>query len=191
MLLDNFLTSYQVNEVHTISISTPPGCVYKAIRQFTPREVPLFGLLMGLRTLSARLAGRRFDSRSGERPLIERATEMGFILLAESPGREIVMGTIGQFWKLSPNGPPERINSPGGFVAFNLGGYAKAAFNFHIRPSRDGKRSQVRTETRIYLPDPQSESKFKLYWRIIGPGSALIRITWLRAIKKRAERECE
>ena len=191
MLLDNFLTSYQVNEVHTISINAPPDCVYTAIKQFKPREVPLFGLLMGLRTLPARLAGRRFDFRSGERPLIERATEMGFILLAESPGREIVIGTIGQFWKLSPGGAPQRINSPREFVTFNLGGYAKAAFNFHIRPGRDGKRSQVRTETRIYLPDPQTERKFKLYWGIIGMGSALIRIAWLRAIKRRAERDCE
>jgi hypothetical protein len=27
------------------------------------------------------------------------------------------------------------------------------------------------------------------YWRVIHPGSALIRIAWLRAIRRRAERQ--
>jgi len=29
--------------------------------------------------------------------------------------------------------------------------------------------------------------RFQLYWRVIYPGSALIRRMWLRAIKQRAE----
>jgi hypothetical protein len=43
------------------------------------------------------------------------------------------------------------------------------------------------TETRIYATDASSRRAFARYWRVIYPGSSLIRRMWLRAIKKRAE----
>lgn len=47
--------------------------------------------------------------------------------------------------------------------------------------------TKVRHETRVYAPDPSARKKFAAYWRIIYPGAALIRRTWLRSIKRRAE----
>lgn len=46
---------------------------------------------------------------------------------------------------------------------------------------------QVTTETRVHATDDDVRRRFKVYWRLIYPGSALIRQTWLRAIKVRAE----
>jgi hypothetical protein len=43
------------------------------------------------------------------------------------------------------------------------------------------------TETRVYAVGPQVVRGFATYWRLIYPGSALIRRMWLRAIKLRAE----
>jgi hypothetical protein len=43
------------------------------------------------------------------------------------------------------------------------------------------------TETRIYATDTSARKKFAAYWRVIYPGSALIRVMWLRAIRGRAE----
>jgi hypothetical protein len=48
-------------------------------------------------------------------------------------------------------------------------------------------RCVVTTETRVFTTDPWSRRKFGEYWRMIYPGSALIRRMWLQAIKKRAE----
>jgi hypothetical protein len=45
----------------------------------------------------------------------------------------------------------------------------------------------VRTETRVAATDAGSRRRFARYWRLIYPGSALIRRMWLRAIRKRAE----
>jgi hypothetical protein len=45
------------------------------------------------------------------------------------------------------------------------------------------------TETRVYATDAATRKRFALYWRVIYPGSALIRVMWLRAIRNRAERE--
>jgi hypothetical protein len=46
----------------------------------------------------------------------------------------------------------------------------------------------VITETRVLATDEQTLKMFTAYWRTIFPGSAILRVTWLRAIKARAER---
>ena len=45
----------------------------------------------------------------------------------------------------------------------------------------------ARAGTRVCAADPQAVRAFAAYWRVIYPGSALIRIMWLRAIRLRAE----
>jgi hypothetical protein len=65
-------------------------------------------------------------------------------------------------------------------------GFALASMNFLVEPSI-GNSCLVTTETRVYATDSASVSKFGRYWRLIYPGSTLIRRMWLRAIKRRAE----
>ena len=59
--------------------------------------------------------------------------------------------------------------------------------NFHIEDA-GGSACLVTTETRIVATDPAARRKFGRYWRVIYPGSALIRKMWLRAVRQRAER---
>ena len=39
-----------------------------------------------------------------------------------------------------------------------------------------------------WAPDSQTRKKFAFYWRLISFGSGWIRVLWLHAIKRRAER---
>jgi hypothetical protein len=43
----------------------------------------------------------------------------------------------------------------------------------------------VTSETRILATDEAARSAFTRYWRIIYPGSALIRVLWLDAVERR------
>ncbi|MBV8202739.1 MAG: hypothetical protein JOZ15_19150, partial [Acidobacteria bacterium] len=45
----------------------------------------------------------------------------------------------------------------------------------------------VTTETRVNATDAATRRRFAAYWRVIYPGSSLIRSMWLRAIRRRAE----
>lgn len=108
------------------------------------------------------------------------------MLLAEQPDRELVVGTIGQFWRAA--GGAYRVADADEFLTANPPGYAKAVMNFVIYRKHGSDGIRLRTETRIYIPDPGARRRFAAYWRIIYPGSAVIRIAWLRAIKRRAER---
>ena len=63
---------------------------------------------------------------------------------------------------------------------------AVATMNFLVTP--DGNGSRLSTETRVYANTDSARRRFAVYWRIIRPGSDIIRRMWLRAIKERAER---
>jgi hypothetical protein len=56
-----------------------------------------------------------------------------------------------------------------------------AVMNFRL----DGTR--LTTETRVFAQTDKARRSFAIYWRLIRPGSGIIRVSWLEAIKRRAE----
>ncbi len=178
-MLDDFLPRYDVNEVHSVATSASPVAVMDAIRALTAAEVPVLVGLMAVRSLPALLRGRRVPVRG---PLLDGFRKSGFVMLHETPD-ELVLGGVGRFWE--PTGGLRRID-PTEFGGFAEPGFAKAAFNFEIK--RVGERTLLTTETRVATTDDRSRRTFARYWRVVHPGSALIRHAWLRAIRKRAER---
>jgi hypothetical protein len=178
-MLDEFLPRYDFNEVHSTTTSASPAAAMEAIRALTPAEVPTLVVLMAIRTLPSTLRGRRTGLRGR---LLEGFARGGFVPLRDAPD-EVVFGVVGQFWK--PSSGVRRIE-PAEFEGFAEPGTAKAAFNLLVEP--DGERTRIVTETRIATPDEHSRRSFSRYWRVIQPGSALIRRDWLRAIRRRAER---
>ncbi len=111
----------------------------------------------------------------------------GFVRLGEEPGRELVIGAVGQFWK-ADGGRAVRVKTAHDFLAFDDPAFARAAMNFTVAPGHVLGTVRLRTETRIVISEPLARRRFALYWRAIFPGSALIRRMWLRAIRMRAER---
>ena len=174
-MLDHFLPSYDVHEMHSTSISAPPEAVLAAIREVTAREVPLMVVLMALR------AGPRARRLSAARTILSGFERAGFVPLRDCPDG-VVYGGVGRFWR--PSGGLRRLEASE-FATFHEPGYAKAAFSFELE-SR-GERTLLTTETRVLCTDEPARRRFKRYWRLIYPGSAAIRIAWLRAIRRRAE----
>ena len=140
--------------------------------------------LMTIRALPALLSRRTRLEFGRSNTLIDLFLRNGFLELGSRPGEEFAAGAIGRFWSLTRN-QPLPIESTEEFVAFDEPGYAKAALNFTFEPSDAG--TLLRTETRILGTDPEATRLFRRYWRLIYPGSALIRISWLNAIRRRAE----
>jgi hypothetical protein len=182
--LDEFLPDSDANEVHSTRIAASPEDVTAAARTLTARDVPLMSVLMAMRRLPARVARRRGPPAraSGDRPLLDGFTRAGFFVLAEQPD-ELILGVVGRFWTLDSG--IEEV-APSDFVTFAKPGFAKAVLGFHVREVAGG--TVLTTETRIQGTDEEARRKFRRYWRVVMPGSALIRRAWLRAIRKRAER---
>ena len=183
--LDRFLPDYEFNEVHETVVRASATDTYAALRALRPRDVPAMGALMMLRRLPARLLGRRVASeRDDAVPILEGLGRGGFLTLDEEPGREVVVGIVGQFWRLCPE--PVPLRGPADFVEFSRAGFARAVMNFEILPE-GATASRLRTETRIEATDERSRRTFARYWFFVHPGSALIRRVWLRAVRQQAE----
>lgn len=180
--LDQFAPVYQFHEFHSIRVDAPADRVYAAIKQVRADEIPLFHTLTWIRR-AGRPTPPGILNAPGHQPLLAVATRTSFLLLADEPNREIVLGgavLVPPGWRLTKQPTPED------FKSLHAPGFALASMNFLVEPS-GGNSCLVTTETRIYATDPASVTKFSRYWRLVYPGSALIRLMWLRAIKRRAE----
>ena len=184
MPLDDFLPVWDARERHSCPVAAPPERVYEAVRAVTPGEVPLVRLLFALRSLPARLGGGGSLPADKDEPLLDQLLGFGFTLLAESDA-EVVVGLIDQAWKLT-GGETVRAEDARRFVEFDRPGFIKAAMSFSVREERGG--TTLETETRVLATDPASRRKFARYWRVIRPGSGVVRRSWLKAAKRRAER---
>lgn len=181
-LLDGFVPRYQFNEVHSIEIHAPLDSVYAAITKVTASEIRLFRILTWIRSPHIGPTRESILNPAADDPVLDVATRSGFLLLAESPPHELVFGTIGFGGPLAASNP-----TPEGFRNFDKPGHAKIAMNFLVTPIANGS-TRLRTETRAYATDDAARRGFATYWRVIYPGSSIIRIMWLRAIRARAER---
>jgi hypothetical protein len=180
--LDQFVPVYQFDEFHSTKIHASQDRVYAAIKAVTADEILFFRTLTWIRRFGQPGPESIFNP-SRHVPILEVATRTSFLLLAEDPEREVVVGTLA----LAPPGwrPPSRP-MPQGFKELKSPGFALAGMNFLVQ-SRGPNECVLTTETRVYATDSSSRQKFALYWRVIYPGSALIRRMWLRAIRQRAE----
>jgi hypothetical protein len=185
-LLDEVLPAYDVSEVHDTWVTAPPAVTWAALLDVTPLEIRLLVPLMALRVAPGLLArGRRprIDLRG---PVLDGFVANGFLVLGERPGEELVVGAAGRFWQVRGAEGVRRLESPEAFAAFAEPASARSATNFTVTPETGGTR--VRTETRIAGTDAAGTRAFRRYWRMIALGSSVIRVSWLNAIRRRAER---
>ena len=162
---------------HSRVIGAPPDRVYSALRTADLAGSRLVTLLLAIRTL-----------KTPKGPLtLDRLTQAGFKLVGERPGEEIVLGVVGKFWK------PSGERRPADAVQFERGppeGEVLAAWNFALTRGEpgtgNGETTLLTTETRIQCGDPATLRTFRRYWRIVHPGSALIRRAMLGAVERAA-----
>lgn len=176
--LDVFVPVWQFNEVHRLTIDAPPEAVYDAIKQVRADEIAFFEWLTWIRRGGRDLPDSILDAGRHE-SLLDVAVKGGFVWLADDPPHEVVVGAV----VIAPPGARGTV-TPALFTAPPPAGYAFAAMNFVVAPAAGG--SLVTTETRVVTGDAGTRRRFGAYWRVIYPGSAIIRRMWLRAVASRA-----
>jgi hypothetical protein len=182
-LLDRVLPGYDFAERHAREVAAPPERALAAAKDATPAEMRFVRTLFALRSLPARVTRGRALPADPRRPLTNQMREFGFVVLVEDE-REVVLGYVGQPWRLAGGSRP-RLGTAREWLDFAEPGYVKAALSFSAVPEGSGTR--LETETRIHATDAVSRRRFARYWRVIRPGSGLMRRSWLRAAKRRAE----
>jgi hypothetical protein len=177
--LDQLMPVWQFGEHHSMAVAAPPARVFDAIKSVRADEIRFFRTLTWIRR-----GGRRLPegilSAGTSAPIIDVATRTTFTRLADEAPRELVVGTI----IVRPSGM-QVAATPEIFQRPTPPGFVLATMNFLVTPDASGG-SLVSTETRVFANSDGARRRFAMYWRVIYPGSALIRRMWLRAIERRA-----
>lgn len=157
-------------EINRIFVKAKPDVAWETARHFDASTIPWVRLLFDIRALPDLLTGKRTEAdRSIGVDQIVR-NETGFMILQEIPGREVVVGSVGQFWHL--NIPFAKVN-PADFRDFHEPGWGKLAWAISVEPYGEG--STISLELRTTATDDQSWEKLSRYYSVIGIGSQLIR----------------
>jgi hypothetical protein len=180
-LLDRFMPRYEVGGHHKIRVAAPAEVTLSAASE-TDFESCI--VVRGIFKSREWILRSKPDDATRPRGLLARTRSLGWGLLVEAPGREIVMGAVTRPWDANP---VFRALPPDEFVAFEEPGYVKIAWT--LRADAIGSNESVfRTETRAIATDPQARKKFRWYWSFLSPGIIAIRAAMLPAVKAEAER---
>jgi hypothetical protein len=178
--LDTFAPAWQFSERHTIRIAASPARVFETIKRVRADEIFLFRTLVWIRTGGRPPRESIFGAAKRDESVFDVATHTTFVSLADDAPRELVVGTAVRW----PPGTRRPIQSSQLFQQALPPGFTLATMNFVVTPDgEDG--SVVSTETRVFANSPAARRRFAVYWRVIYPGSAIIRRMWLRAIRAR------
>ena len=130
------------------------------------------------------ILGATPDDRLRPRGLLAETQSLGWGVLADVPGREIVVGAVTRPWEANVT---FRALPPDQFAAFSEPGYVKIVWTLRAEPISPTE-SLFRTETRAIATDHAARAKFRRYWSFLSPGIIVIRWAMLGPLKSEAER---
>jgi hypothetical protein len=178
-VLDDIMPEYQFFERHSARVHARPEQAMQAVRQSTFGDMKSLVTLLKIRGAAL---GRPFHDTgdfSQDKLVLDAFSASGY--LSGGNEHEIVMFVVGNVRAIRR---PE-VRTLQEFADYREQGAAKMAFDFNVEEAGEGW-STISTETRMVVQDDFSRGP-AVYWRLIVPGSGLLRLQWLEGIKKRAE----
>jgi len=180
-LLDRFLPAYEIVERHQIRVAAPAAMTLDVARDTELQASPVVRTIIRAREV---ILGASPDDRRRPRGLLAETQSLGWGVLADIPGREVVVGAVTRPWEANVTFhalPPDQ------FAAFKEAGYVKIAWTIRADPIT-ASESVFRTETRAFATDPTARARFRRYWSFLSPGIIVIRWAVLGPVKREAER---
>jgi hypothetical protein len=183
-LLDDVMPVYDVAERHHIHVAAPADITFTTACEQDLMALPIVRAIFKAREI---LLGGEPDAVARPRGLLALTKSLGWGVLAEVPGREVVMGAVTQPWNANVVCRPL---PPDEFIAFHEPDCVKIAWT--LRADATGRHESVfRTETRVVTTDAGARAKFRWYWARFSPGIVLIRWLSLGPVRREAERRAQ
>jgi hypothetical protein len=180
-LLDRFMPDFEVRERHKVHVAAPAAVALTAATEIDLESCAIIRAIFKGREW---ILHSKPDNTLRPRGLLAQTKSLGWGLLAELPGREIVMGSVTKPWEANA---VFRALPADEFAAFQEPGYVKIVWTLRADPAGEVE-SVFRTETRAAATDPEAREKFRWYWSFLSPGIIAIRTVMLPAVKAEAER---
>jgi hypothetical protein len=180
-LLDRFMPAYEIVERHQIHVAAPAAVTLDAARDMDLLGSPVVRAIVRAREM---ILGATPYRHVRPRGLLAETRSLGWGVLADIPGREVVVGAVTKPWEANVT---FRALPPDQFAAFNEPGYVKIIWTIRADPL-NATESVFRTETRAIATDPSARRTFRRYWSFLSPGIIVIRWALLGPVKREAER---
>jgi hypothetical protein len=179
-VLDRFIPNPEVAEHHEIAIHAPADVVMAAARSLELTTSPVIRAIFRAREVAL---GGAPDARPHPTTLYDQMLSIGWVVLAQQAGREIVFGAVTQPWVAAP---VFRSIPADQFRDFCEPGFVKIVWTLRADPV-DAERSIFHTETRVATTDDEARERFRTYWSFVAPGVTLIRVAMLKPLRRAAE----
>jgi hypothetical protein len=182
-LLDSFMPLYDVVERHRVHVDATAEVTLGVARDMNVFDSTIVRAIFKGREL---LMGAVPPPEGVALPpgLVPAALRLGWGVLSDEAGHEIVLGAVTRPWE--PN-PVFRDLLPRDFATFAEPDCVKIAWTLRADPLPDGTCT-FRTETRALATDVGARAKFRNYWALVSPGVTLIRRMMLEPVRLEAER---
>lgn len=176
--LDEIMPEYQFFEKHSTRVHARPDQVMRAVRESRFGDLKSFSTLMNIRSVALRIHDKGDSLR--DKRVFDVFTLSGYVSGANDHEVLLAGGANARV------GRPLQLPNLQAFAEYHEPGAVKMAFNFHADDIGNGW-CIVTTETRVLATDDATRRGMSRYWRLIVPGSGLLRRQWLDAIKEKAE----
>lgn len=184
-LIHEFMPKYRMRQIDRVRVKAPPEEAWHVMRALDLQAGVISRALFALRELPHRMlrGARDRPAPATHATGIESFTGpgKGFQILAEQPGREIVIGSAGKFWKPDIEWAPI---TPVTFLAFDHPGNGKLVWNLRVDPDLQGG-SWLTWELRVTTTDEETWRFFRRYWFVIGKFSHWLRRSALKRFRRR------
>jgi len=180
-LLDQLMPAYDVSERHHVRVSASPSATLAAARETDLRRSAIIRGIFGTREW---LLSATPEEASRPTGLVALTTSLGWRMVAEIPGREVVYGAVTQPWKANV---VFRGLAAEEFKKFREPGFVKILWPLRVDPTTPSE-CVFRTETRVATTDDDARRRFRWYWSRFSAGIILIRQVSMRLVKREAER---
>ena len=180
-LLDLHLPAYDVVLTEHITVDADPATVFEVAKDFDfmSTRSRLVTTLMTARALPSRVLRRPLATPQSLRLARDSGALPGWLVLGAVPGREVVFGAVGTFWKADI---AWRDVAADEFSGFAEPGWGKIACHLLVRPDGPG-RCILTYECRTATTDPVSSARMSRYWWLIRPFVAYIMRAVLRTMR--------
>jgi len=174
-----FMPRPDAYDAHEIVINAPADVVFDRAAAVDMGSLPLLRAIFWLR---AKIIG---DAPVTRKPqgIVAETLGLGYRILAQEPGRLLVMGAATRPWEKNVTFQPI---APDAFLAFHEPNLVKIVWTIEAEPL-GRSRTRLLTETRAQATDMHARRRFTLYWIAFNVGIHFIRWSMLREIRRQAE----
>lgn len=196
-LADELLPVYDVSDAVARAVDAERAVAWRALLEVDlvhlGREAPLVGLLGALRMLPEVVSQLLHGEPPAKPPESVRIIDLPsismnkgrWVLLADGPGEELVLGLVGRFWRPVIDYAP--IGSVEEFLAFDEPGFAKTVYELAADDLGLG-RTLLSGLMRTACTDEHSRRWFRRYWTFgVGSGAHILVAALLESARTKAE----